>query len=88
MGSEMCIRDSYYLEEYQKALEARGYQVSSILDFGSPKKSIAKVVNENDFDILVLGAHGHNWFKDLLLGTTVDAVRHKITIPLLVVKDH
>lgn len=80
--------DHYYLEEYQKALEARGYQVSSILDFGSPKKSIAKVVNENDFDILVLGAHGHNWFKDLLFGTTVDAVRHKITIPLLVVKDH
>lgn len=80
--------DYYYLEEYKKALEAKGYQVNSILDFGSPKKSIAKVVNENDFDILVLGAHGHNWFKDLLFGTTVDAVRHKVTIPLLVVKDH
>ena len=32
-----------------------------------------------------MGAHGHKGFKDLLLGTTVDAVRHKIKIPVLIV---
>ena len=80
--------DHLYLEAYKKTLEAKGYKVAIKLDFGSPKKSIAKVVNENNFDILILGAHGHNWFKDLLFGTTVDAVRHSITIPLLIVKDH
>ncbi|MBP8066639.1 MAG: Nramp family divalent metal transporter, partial [Flavobacterium sp.] len=79
--------DANYLNEYKKALEAKGYKVTIKLDFGSPKKSIAKVVNEGDFDILILGAHGHHWFKDLLLGTTVDAVRHSISIPLLIVKN-
>jgi manganese transport protein len=33
-----------------------------------------------------MGAHGHKTLKDLILGTTVDAVRHNISVPLLVVK--
>jgi manganese transport protein len=32
-----------------------------------------------------MGAHGHKGFKDLLFGTTVDAVRHKVKIPVLIV---
>ncbi|MEW5676646.1 Nramp family divalent metal transporter [Flavobacterium enshiense] len=79
--------DSNYLQDYKKALEAKGYKVAIKLDFGSPKKSIAKIVNEGNFDILILGAHGHHWFKDLLFGTTVDAVRHSISIPLLIIKN-
>ncbi|WP_442787370.1 Nramp family divalent metal transporter [Flavobacterium suncheonense] len=79
--------DSNYLNDYKNALEAKGYKVTIKLDFGSPKKGIAKLVNEGDFDILILGAHGHHWFKDLLFGTTVDAVRHSIKIPLLIVKN-
>lgn len=78
--------DRDYLEKYKSALEEKGYRVNILLDFGSPKKNIAKMVNEGDFDILVLGAHGHNWFKDLLFGTTVNAVRHSIRIPLLIIK--
>lgn len=78
--------DRKYLEKYKEALEEKGYQVAIQLDFGIPKKNIAKMINEGDFDILVLGAHGHNWFKDLLFGTTVDAVRHNIRIPLLIVQ--
>lgn len=79
--------DANYLNDYKKALEEKGYTVNIKLDFGNPKKSIAKIVNEGNFDILILGAHGHHWFKDLLLGTTVDAVRHSISIPLLIVKN-
>ncbi|ESU29893.1 manganese transport protein mnth [Flavobacterium limnosediminis JC2902] len=78
--------DLGYLEKYKSALEEKGYKVNVLLDFGIPKRSIAKMVNEGDFDILVLGAHGHNWFKDLLFGTTVDAVRHSIRIPLLIIQ--
>jgi len=78
--------DRNYLEKYKAALEEKGYTVNIQLDFGSPKKNIAKMVNEGDFDILVLGAHGHSWFKDLLFGTTVDAVRHSIRIPLLIIQ--
>ena len=43
--------------------------------------------NEGNFDVLVMGTHGHTGFKDLLFGTTVDKLRHKIGIPLLIVKN-
>jgi manganese transport protein len=81
------LSDKNYLEKYKMALTEKGYQVSIKLDFGSPKKNIAKIVNQGNFDILILGGHGHHWFKDLVFGTTVDAVRHRISIPMLIIKD-
>jgi len=80
--------DKDYLDKYKLALEEKGYKVNTQLSFGSPKKQIPKIVNEaGNFDILILGAHGHNWIKDLIFGTTVDAVRHKVSIPVLIIKD-
>lgn len=78
--------DKDYLDKYKQALEEKGYTVSTRLNFGSPKQQIPLIINESgDFDILILGAHGHSWFKDIVLGTTVNAVRHKIKIPLLII---
>jgi manganese transport protein len=80
--------DKDYLDKYKLALEGKGYTVSTRLNFGSPKQQIPLIVNEaGDFDILILGAHGHSWFKDIVLGTTVNAVRHKIKIPLLIITE-
>lgn len=80
--------DTEYLTKYQESLEARGYMVTTRLSFGSPKKEIPAIINDDGtFDILILGAHGHNFIKDLIFGTTVDAVRHKIKIPMLIIKE-
>lgn len=79
--------DMEYLVKYKESLEERGYTVNIRLNFGSPKKQIPLIINEGNFDILILGAHGHNWMKDIIFGTTVDAVRHKVKIPLLIIKD-
>lgn len=79
--------DAGYLKDYKQKIEDKGYKVSIKLGFGNPKKQISKVVNEGAFDILIMGAHGHNWMKDILLGTTVDAVRHKVNIPVMIVRE-
>ncbi|HRD40989.1 MAG TPA: universal stress protein [Bacteroidia bacterium] len=36
-------------------------------------------------DMLVMGTHGHKTFKDILLGTTIEDVRHNISVPLVLV---
>ena len=77
--------DEAFLHTYKKKLEKKGYTVSVELGFGSPKKGIPKIVNNAGFDLLVLGAHGHSGFKDLLFGTTVDAVRHRVKTPIFIV---
>ncbi len=78
--------DKKMLLKYQETLKSKGYKIDIELGFGKPNKAIPKIINEGDFDILVMGTHGHTGFKDLLFGTTVDKLRHKISIPLFIVK--
>lgn len=77
--------DKNSLEIYKEDLEEKGYSVGYELGFGSPKKAIPAIVSAGDFDLLILGSHGHSGFKDLLFGTTVNKVRHRVGIPVLVV---
>ncbi|MFZ4106599.1 Nramp family divalent metal transporter [Flavobacterium sp.] len=79
--------DEKLLMEYQEMLVTEGYKVAIQLGFGKPTKAISKIINEGNFDILVMGTHGHTGFKDLLFVTTVDKVRHEIHIPLFLVKN-
>ncbi|MEZ7506801.1 Nramp family divalent metal transporter [Flavobacterium sp. Arc2] len=79
--------DEKLLNEYKEMLSERGFKVDIQLGFGKPNKVIPTIINEGAFDVLVMGTHGHTGFKDLIFGTTVDKLRHKITIPLLIVKD-
>lgn len=78
--------DEKLLEEYKVMLNEQGFHVEIQLGFGQPDKVIPAIVNKGGFDILVMGTHGHTGFKDLLFGTTVDKLRHKISIPLFIVK--
>ncbi|MFZ1750256.1 MAG: Nramp family divalent metal transporter [Saprospiraceae bacterium] len=78
--------DGKLLGEYKQILISKGFKVNTLLGFGRPTKAIPKIINESNFDILVMGTHGHKGFKDMILGTIVDNLRHKISIPLLIVK--
>jgi manganese transport protein len=79
--------DEKLLGQYKDMLSEKGFTVEIQLGFGKPNKVIPEIINKGDFDILVMGTHGHTGFKDLLFGTTVDKLRHKISIPLFIVKN-
>src|SRR6185295_12059325 len=48
-------------------------------------KEIVRIVKEAKAEMLVIGAHGHTGLKDLIYGETTDAVRHELSIPVLIV---
>ena len=79
--------DAKLLAEYKEMLSQKGFKVKTKLGFGKPNTVIPEIINKGSFDILVMGAHGHTGLKDLLFGTTVDKLRHKISIPLFIVKN-
>ena len=79
--------DEKLLNEYKEMLSEKGFSVTTKLGFGDPSKVIPSIINQENFDILVMGTHGHTGFKDLIFGTTVNKLRHKIFIPLLIVKN-
>ncbi|MBP6334047.1 MAG: Nramp family divalent metal transporter [Bacteroidia bacterium] len=78
--------DQKSLEKYAADLTDKGYKIEIQLGYGNPKRSIPKLVNQFNADLLVMGAHGHNGWKDFIFGTTVDAVRHRVKIPVLIVQ--
>jgi manganese transport protein len=62
-----------------------GYKCEIELGFGNPRKAIPQIVKNANADLLVMGAHGHKAIMDFILGSSVDAVRHQLDIPVLVV---
>lgn len=73
------------LVKYQERLEELGYKAELQIGFGNAASEIVKTVREKDIDLLVLGAHGHTGLKDLIFGTTISTVRHRISVPMLIV---
>lgn len=78
-------RDKETLEQYQSFLKLNGYTCEIKLGYGNPRRAIPELVKEKNADMLVMGAHGHLALMDFILGSTVDAVRHRLNIPILVV---
>jgi manganese transport protein len=78
--------DEAFLPNYQKQIAQLGFNVKGQLGYGSPKKTIPEITNNFEADLLVLGSHGHGMMADMLFGTTIDAVRHKVEIPVFIVR--
>jgi manganese transport protein len=75
-----------YLAHIVESLRDRQIEVDTLVRHSrSPAKEIARVANELKPDLLVMASHGHRGLKDLIFGTTINAVRHKVHIPMLIV---
>lgn len=80
------LSDAGNLDKYCQNLADLGYHAIPHIGFGNTASAISELAANNELQLLVMGAHGHKGLKDLILGTTVEAVRHKVTIPVLVVR--
>lgn len=77
--------DREMLISYVNQLREKGLQASAHIGYKHRVKEIARITAENNADLLVMGAHGHAGLKDFIFGSTVNAVRHELKIPVLVV---
>ena len=84
--SEEMKSDREYLEKTAVALRAEGFSVATELALGNPPEEILKVAEAGGCDLIAMAGHGHRLFGDLFHGSTITEVRHKTTIPLLVVR--
>lgn len=78
--------DTENLQKYCDDLAGLGYECTPHIGYGGTVQAIVAITKENDLQLLVMGAHGHKGLKDLILGTTVNSVRHKVSIPVLIVR--
>ena len=78
-------KDQERLDHYRELLDRQGLQSQTALGFRHRSREIARLAKEHDADMLVIGSHGHTGLKDFIFGETVNAVRHELKIPVLVV---
>lgn len=78
-----------YLAQIVAGLRQQGIDVTVVVRHGkSPSHEIAEAVKEWNPDLLVMSSHGHSGIKDLIFGTTINSVRHKVKIPMMIVSRH
>ena len=76
-----------YLDSIVEGLKTQGIPVTLHVRHGkSPRREIVLAARELHPDLIVMGAHGHKGIMDIFLGTTINAVRHELDIPILVVR--
>lgn len=78
-------KDKQQLASYAQQLQERGLRVTTELGYKNRVKEIVRIVKDKNADLIVMGAHGHTGVKDILYGETVNAVRHELKIPVLIV---
>jgi len=75
-----------YLDNIVGSLRAQNVSVQVVVRHGnSPAKEIVAAAQDVQPDLVVMASHGHRGIKDLIFGTTINAVRHRIGVPLLIV---
>ncbi|MFQ6112551.1 MAG: universal stress protein [bacterium] len=68
-----------YLQPYKISVELAGKS-------GSPEKEIVSVAEENNCDLIVMGAFGHSRIRGAILGSTTEYVMRNSKIPVLLTK--
>ena len=77
--------DEERLQQYILQLEKSGFSAEGKLGFRDRAKEIARLVKEENAEMLIIGAHGHSGIKDWIYGETIESVRHELKIPVLIV---
>ena len=76
-----------YLEQFAALLKLQGIAVTyEVRHSMEPAREIIAAAARLGPDLIVMGAHGHKGFKDLVFGNTINAVRHGLDVPVLIVR--
>jgi manganese transport protein len=77
--------DEERLHMFAAQLKQMGYAVETELGYQNRVQEIIRIVKNFNADILIMGAHHHTGLKDIVYGETVNQVRHKLLVPVLIV---
>ena len=77
-----------YFNQIEDTLRQEGVDVELVVVHSrNPNREIVRYARSLSPDLIVMGAHGHKGLKDLIFGTTINAVRHDLDVPILVVRE-
>jgi nucleotide-binding universal stress UspA family protein len=78
--------DLGYIEARRDELEAAGIPAEAVLAGDDPGTEIAAAAEREQCDLVAMSTHGHKGVQDLLRGSVANEVRHRTTVPVLMVR--
>jgi nucleotide-binding universal stress UspA family protein len=78
--------DLDYIETRRDELERAGISAECVLAGGDPGSEIAAAAEREGCDLVAMSTHGHKGVQDLLRGSVANEVRHRTTVPVLMVR--
>lgn len=85
-STEEILSGEEYFGAIVQSLVASGISAELTIQHGvTPTHAIVEKAREIQPDLIVMGAHGHRGIKDVIFGNTINAVRHQVAAPVLVV---
>lgn len=70
-------------EQAAERLAQAGFDVSSEFEAGTPESVIASAVEDDTYDMLIMGAYGHSRIRNLIIGSTTTAMITSCKIPVM-----
>lgn len=74
------------LEDAKAMLKAAGIAAETSVLPGQPETALARLVEEAEFDMLVMGAYGHSRIRSLIIGSTTTAMIRACKVPVLLLR--
>ena len=85
--SEEMREDRDYLRAARRrTAAARGSRRNGAWRGAIPQPRSSVVAEQEHVDLIAMSTHGHRLLSDLIRGTTVDRVRHTVSMPVLLLK--
>ena len=78
--------DTAYLQKVQAEFQSAGIPAEAELAYGEPADEIIKWVEQRGCDLVAMSTHGHRFLADVFLGTTATRVRHRVSVPILLLR--
>ncbi len=74
------------MEASLSKIQGEGVNARSIITSGEPEEEILKEIETGDYDLVAMATHGHTFIGDILFGSVSDTLKHKISVPLLLIR--
>jgi manganese transport protein len=77
--------DQGRLERLAEMLQQTGINTDWRMGAGEPSSELATMINTMNADIVVMGSHGHTGVSDLIHGTVISNLRHKVKASVMII---
>ena len=75
-----------YLDKVERQLRELGLTVTSVIAPGEPADIILAEAESRGCDLIAMSTHGHKLLGDLFLGSVATEIRHRTSIPILLIR--